>query len=186
MKQNVPVVLIEQVERRPRRDAVVFSDLNHEAFVPGRRHRLTPWEHGTLLDGQGAVHHQVFAEASLHANALAIGARAERRVERKDAGESSGMKAPCSGSRNLLTMRWSRRRVLSAHGCLRSIRPRRLEPRGSPPARCQSPDGALVQPLRSSADDGRECSEVDRCAHRRRGGRPCPRSAGLRNRPRDR
>ena len=75
------MILIEQVERRACRYPVVFSDLNHEAFVPGRRHRLTPWKDCSLLDGQGAVHHQVFAEASLHTNALAIGARTKRRVE---------------------------------------------------------------------------------------------------------
>ncbi len=95
------MVLVEQVERRPRRDAVVFSDLNHEALVPGRRHRLTPWKHGTLLDGQGAVHHQVFAETSLHANALAIGARAERRIERKDAGGKFGHEGPVFWTREI-------------------------------------------------------------------------------------
>ena len=101
MKQNVPMVLIEQIKRRACRDAVVFSDLKHEALVPGRGHRLTPWEDSALLDGQGAVHHQVFAESSLHANALAIGARTKRRVERKDPGGKFGHERPVFWTREI-------------------------------------------------------------------------------------
>ncbi len=78
------MVFIEQIERRACWNTIVLCDLDHQSLVPCRRHRLAPRKHSALLDGQRAVHHEVFAEATLHANALAAGARTKRRVERKD------------------------------------------------------------------------------------------------------
>ena len=113
-----------------------------------------------LLDGQGAVHHEVFTEAPLRADALASGHAPSGELNEKTRGESSGMNA----------VLWAREifRPCDGFACGREPRAAAFAQfsvvfRASRLSTAAEPKRGPVRPLRSAAGGGHGCSEGDRC-----------------------